>query len=340
MSAKRKPSPSHDNQIQDSVPGGLIVIYNAEDGTVSLDVHLERETIWLNQKQMSLLFDKDTDTIGLHIRNAYKEGELEEAGTTEEYSVVQNEGGRSVRRSVRFYNLDMVISVGYRVKSNRGTQFRIWATKVLRDHLLKGYTVNNRRMEELKQTIRLVANMADRHDLSGDEATALLRVVGEYSASLDLLDDYDHQRVAPPPPSSMIKVEELGYDEAVRIVGRLRERFEGSSLFGVEKDGGLHSALGAIMQTYGGKELYPGLEEKSAHLLYFLVKNHAFVDGNKRIGAALFLWFLEKNKALHRKNGERRVSDAALVAITLLIAESKPIEKDIIVRIVTHLLCD
>jgi hypothetical protein len=186
---------------------GEIILYQTADGTVELDVRLERETIWLNQKQMALLFDKDTDTIGLHIRNAYKEGELEESATTEESSVVQKEGGRSVRRPVRFYNLDVVISVGYRVKSKRGTQFRIWATKLLRDHLLKGYTINERRLH-------------------------------------------------------------------------------GSSLFGWQKDEGLQGALGAVMQTFGGRDLYPSLEEKAAHLLYFLIKNNAFVDGNKRIGSA------------------------------------------------------
>jgi prophage maintenance system killer protein len=319
---------------------GEIILYQTADGTVELDVRLERETIWLNQKQMALLFDKDTDTIGLHIRNAYKEGELEESATTEESSVVQKEGGRSVRRPVRFYNLDVVISVGYRVKSKRGTQFRIWATKLLRDHLLKGYTINERRLHDLNQAVRLIASVADRQDLSGDEAKALLQVVGEYRFALDLLDDYDYQRVSAPSSTSEKAVHPLSYQEALRIVEQLRERFGGSSLFGRQKDEGLQSALGAVMQTFGGRDLYPSLEEKAAHLLYFLIKNHAFVDGNKRIGAALFLWFLEKNTALRDQRGERRISDATLVAVTLLIAESKPAEKEIIVRIVTHLLCE
>lgn len=318
-------------------PSGKVVFYRAPDGRVQLDVKLERETIWLSQKQMALLFDKDTDTIGLHIRNAFKDGELEEAATTEECSVVQKEGGRAVRRSVRFYNLDVIISVGYRVKSKRGTQFRIWATQVLRDHLLKGYSVNQRRLAELKQTVRLIANTAERRELSGDEATALLRVVGEYSRALDLLDDYDHQRLAAPGAGSKT-LHGLSYDETVRIVGRLRERFGGSALFGKEKDDSLHSSLSAIRQTFGGQDLYPSLEEKAAHLLYFLVKNHSFVDGNKRIAAALFLWFLEKNGALYGSNSAPRVSDVALVALTLLIAESNPAEKETIVRLVTHLL--
>jgi hypothetical protein len=194
-------------------PSGEIVLYTAPDGTTSLDVKLERETVWLNQKQMALLFDKDADTIGLHIRNAYKEGELEETATTEDSSVVQNEGSRTVRRPVRFYNLDVVISVGYRVKSKRGTQFRIWATRVLRDHLLQGYTVNERRLRDLNQAVRLIAAAADRRDLSGDEAKALLQVVGEYRFALDLLDDYDYQRVGLPPAGEKA-VYSLSYPEA------------------------------------------------------------------------------------------------------------------------------
>ena len=272
---------------------GNVVLYQAPDGTVELDVRLERETVWLNQRQMAVLFDKDADTIGLHIRNTYKEGELESSATTEESSVVQKEGGRTVHRTVRFYNLDVVISVGYRVKSKRGTQFRIWATRVLREHLLKGYTANERRLRDLNQAVRLIAGVADRRDLSGDEAKALLQVVGEYRFALDLLDDYDYQRVAVPPVGKNA-VRTLSYAEALRIVERLRERFGGSALFGRQKDEGLQSALGAVMQTFEGRDLYPSLEEKAAHLLYFLIKNHAFVDGNKRIGAALFLWFLEK----------------------------------------------
>ncbi len=328
-----------DVSVQAGGPTGEIILYSAPDGTIELDVKLERETVWLSQKQMALLLDKDTDTIGLHIRNAYKEGELEESATTEDSSVVQKEGGRTVHRPVRFYNLDVVISVGYRVKSKRGTQFRIWATRILRDHLLKGYTVNERRLRDLDQAVRLIAGVADRRDLSGDEAKALLRVVGEYRFALDLLDDYDYQRVGPPPAGEQA-VHPLSYPEALRIVEQLRERFGGSALFGRQKDEGLQSALGGVMQTFGGRDLYPSLEEKAAHLLYFLIKNHAFVDGNKRIGAALFLWFLEKNGALRDRTGERRISDAALVAVTLLIAESKPAEKEIIVRIVTHLLCE
>jgi prophage maintenance system killer protein len=319
--------------------GGEVVFYRSRDGSVKLDVKLEKDTIWLSQKQMAVLFAKDSDTIGLHIRNAFKEKELDEQATTEDSSVVRQEGNRSVRRTVRLYNLDVIISVGYRVKSKRGTQFRIWATQVLRDHLLKGYSVNQRRLTELKQTIRLIASVAERRELSTDEATALLHVVGDYSRALDLLDDYDHQRLTALAHGRKT-AHALDYDEALRIVGRLRERFGGSGLFGKEKDASLHSSLNAIMQTFDGRDLYPSLEEKAATLLYLLVKNHSFVDGNKRIAAALFLWFLEKNGALYGRDSKPRLSDAALVALTLMIAESDPLEKDIMVRLVAHLLAE
>ena len=320
-------------------PHGELVLYRAPDGNVELDVRMEGESLWLSQKQMSLLFGKDPDTIGLHLRKIYKEKELSIRATTEDYSVVRNEGGRKVIRKLRFFNLDAIISVGYRVNSKRGTQFRIWATKVLKEHILKGYTVNEHRLRDLNQAVRLIADTAIRRDLSGDEAKALLRVVSEYSQALDLLDDYDHQRVGTPGAIGRT-VNMLSYEEALRIVAQLRERFSESTIFGVEKDKGLASALGAVMQTFDGKDVYPSLEEKAAHLLYFLVKNHAFIDGNKRIAAAIFLWFLDRNGVLINASGVRLISDAALVAMTLMIAESRPKEKEVLVRIVTHLLME
>ena len=313
---------------------GEMIIYQAPDGGMELDVRLEKETLWLNQKQMSELFDKDSDTIGLHLRNIFKDGELEEQATTEESSVVQTEGQRQVRRKIRFYNLDAIISVGYRVNSIRGTQFRIWATKVLRDHIVQGYTVNQSRLGELHQAVKIIADTAERRDLSGDEAKALLAVVGDYSSALGLLDDYDHQRVAKPVTRGKVTCP-LGYAEALHIVEQLRGEFGESAVFGVEKDKGLDAALGAIMQTAGGEEVYPSLEEKAANLLYLLVKNHAFVDGNKRIAVAIFLWFLARNGGLERVP----LAQSTLVAMTLMIAESRPQEKDLLVRIVTHFLC-
>ena len=313
--------------------GGEIILYNAPDGTVKLDVQLERDTIWLSQQQMALLFDTERSVLSKHLTNIFHSGELDRTSNVQKMHIA------GADRPVALYNLDVVISVGYRVNSKRGTQFRIWATNVLREHLLKGYTVNERRLQELNQAVRLVADVANRRELTGDEATALLHVVGEYSFALDLLDDYDYQRVVAPATGTTV-IHALKYNEAVRIVQHLRGRFGSSELFGREKDNSLQSALGAVMQTWDGTDLYPGVEAKAANLLYLVVKNHAFFDGNKRIGAALFLWFLDKNNALYDASGERRFSDAALVATTLLIAESKPDEKDVIVHIVTNLLTE
>jgi len=313
--------------------GGEIILYNAPDGTVKLDVQLEHDTVWLNQQQMALLFDTERSVLSKHLTNIFHSGELDRTSNVQKMHIA------GADRPVIFYDLDVVISAGYRVNSKRGTQFRIWATNVLREHLLKGYTVNERRLQELNQAVRLVADVANRRELTGDEATALLHVVGEYSFALDLLDDYDYQRVVAPATGTTV-IHALKYNEAVRIVQHLRGRFGSSELFGREKDNSLQSALGAVMQTWDGTDLYPGVEAKAANLLYLVVKNHAFFDGNKRIGAALFLWFLDKNNALYDVSGERRFSDAALVATTLLIAESKPDEKDVIVRIVTNLLTE
>lgn len=313
------------------INGGEVLVYQAEDGSALVEVRLERDTVWLTQAQMAELFGRERSVITKHVRNVFREGELAEESNVQNLHIAGSD------KPVGFYNLNVIISVGYRVKSLRGTQFRIWATRVLRDHLVKGYSVNAARLRDLRQAVRLIADTARRRDLAGDEAQALLAIVGEYNRALELLDDYDHQRVAKPGPGGAAPYV-LGHDEALRIVGRLRERFAASDIFGVEKDKGLESALGAIMQTFGGRDLYPGLEEKAAHLLYFLVKNHAFVDGNKRIAAALFLWYLERNGALLRDDGTPRMTNGTLVALTLMIAESRPEEMDMLVRIVMHLL--
>lgn len=314
-----------------------IVLYRSRDGAVQLDVPLQKETIWLSQKQMAQLFEKDSDTIGLHVRNAFKEGELQESATTEDSSVVQTEGTRRVTRKIRFYNLDVVISVGYRVKSRRGTEFRIWATNILKQHLIQGYSVNEKRLKALKQTLRIAADISRRKLLTGDEASALLQTISEYSHALDLLDDYDHQRVAVR-KTSQRKALPVSYEEVVGLVDQMRDRFGDSAVFGREKDESLHSSLNAVMQGFGGKDLYPSVEEKAAHLLYFLVKNHSFVDGNKRIAAAVFLRFAEKNWLLFDREGRKRIADNALVAMTLMIAESKPKEKDVIAAMLTNLI--
>jgi prophage maintenance system killer protein len=316
---------------------GEIVLYRAADGGPALDVRLERESIWLTQVQMAELFGVNVPAVFKHIKNIYATGELESGATVSKMEIVRQEGSRKVRRAVDHYNLDMIISVGYRVNSLRGTQFRIWATNVLRQHLVQGYTVHAQRLKELNQAVRLVADVAHRRTLSGDEATALLEVVADYAYALEVLDDYDHQRVrlgevSPGPVAA------LDLDEARQVIVRMGERFGATGLFGREKDEGLAGSLAAVMQSFGGQEMYPSLEEKAAHLLYFLVKNHHFVDGNKRIAAALFLWFLQKNQALYRADGGKRIADNALVAMTLLIAESRPDEKDVLTRVVVNLI--
>ncbi len=314
-----------------------LVLYRSKDGTIQLDAQLERKTIWLSQKQMGLLFDKDTDTIGLHIRNVFREEELVESATTEDSSVVQQEGKRKVRRKVRFYNLDVIISVGYRVTSQRGTEFRIWATHVLNQHIVQGYTLNEKRLKELKQTLKLASDISKRKTLSGDEASILLQTVSEYAGALDLLDDYDHQRVAIGKVSRR-KAKPVSYEEAIHLVDVMRRKFGDSAVFGKEKDESLHGSLNAIMQSFGGQDVYPSVEEKAAHLLYFLVKNHSFVDGNKRIAAAVFLRFSDKNKLLYDKEGNKRIANNALVAMTLMIAESHPQEKQVITAMLTNLI--
>jgi len=313
---------------------GEIVLYRAADGGPALDVRLERETVWLSLNQLVDLFGRDKSVISRHLRNVFKEGELERTAVVAKNATTAADGKTY---QVEYFNLDAIISVGYRVNSLRGTQFRIWATNVLRQHLVQGYTVHERRLKELNQAVRLVADVAHRRTLSGDEATALLEVVADYAYALEVLDDYDHQRVrlgevSPGPVAA------LALDEARQVIVRMGERFGATGLFGREKDEGLEGSLSAVMQTFGGQEVYPSLEEKAAHLLYFLVKNHHFVDGNKRIAAALFLWFLQKNQALYRVDGSKRIADNALVAMTLLIAESRPDEKDVLTRVVVNLI--
>ena len=314
---------------------GEILVYQADDGETKVEVRLRDETVWLTLNQLADLFDRDKSVISRHLRNIFESGELARKAVVAKNATTATDGKTY---QVEHFSLDAIISVGYRVNSIRGTQFRIWATNVLRDHMIKGYSVNQSRLRDLNQAVRLIADTAQRRDLSGDEAKALLRVVEEYRRALTLLDDYDHQRVSKPKTTGKL-IHRLGYEEALRIVDQMRTQFEESTVFGVEKDKGLESALGAVMQTFDGREVYPSLEEKAAHLLYFLVKNHAFVDGNKRIAAALFLWFLERNDILTDGHGQPLVSDASLVAMTLMIAESRPAEKDVLVRIVTHLLC-
>lgn len=306
------------------------------DDSFELDVRtdMENETVWLTQKEMALLFDVSTDNIGLHIKNIILENELD-ISTTEESSVVQNEGNRKVTRKVKIYNLDMVISVGYRIKSQRGIIFRKWANKVLKEYLIQGYSINNKRLEKLNKVIDIQNKMLasalniDNYELS--------EVIKTYTNALDLLDDYDHQRLEKPKGNDTIyKIE---YNEARKIIDSMKFNND-SNLFGVEKENGkLNGILEAVYQNVFGTELYPTIEDKAAHLLYFLVKDHPFADGCKRIAATLFLEFLNKNKRLV-KNGKLVISNNTLVAITLLTAESKPDEMEIIINVIMHLLSD
>jgi prophage maintenance system killer protein len=321
-----------------------IIIYQNQGDSTIIEVQLKNESVWLTQRQMGELFQKDTDTIGLHIRNIFREGELIEISTTEDSSVVQEEGARSVKRNVKHYNLDVIISVGYRVKSARGTQFRIWANKVLKEFLLKGYVLNEQKLKEqgekfkdLKQTITLLTNVIKAKDLSSNEATGLLSVITDYSYALDILDKYDHQSL-PLEGTPDQQLFTATYEDAMQAIRDLKYKFGGSSLFGNEKDDSFKGSIGTIYQSFGGVEFYPTIEEKAANLLYFVVKNHSFSDGNKRIAAYLFVWFLERNRILYRIDGTKRIADNALVALTLMIAESKPDEKDMMVRVVVSLI--
>ncbi len=323
---------------------GEIVIYQTEDGHTSIDVKLENETVWLSLNQISDLFGKDKSVISRHLKNIYSEGELDFPATVAKNATIQKEGNREIKREIDYYNLDAILSVGYRVNSHRGTQFRIWANKILRDYLVKGYAINENRLkeqdeqlEQLKQTVKLLGNVLETQSLNSDEATGLLKVITDYTYALDVLDRYDHQ-VLEIKATTSTEVFRINYEEAMQAIQGLREKFGGSSLFGNEKDESFKGSLAAIYQTFGGDDLYPSVEEKAANLLYFVVKNHSFSDGNKRIAAFLFVWFLDKNEILYKQDGTRKLADNALVALTLMIAESKPEEKDTMAKVVVNLI--
>jgi len=323
---------------------GEIVIYRAKDKTVQLKVKLERDTVWLAQKQIARLFQKDVRTVNEHILNIFKEKELEQRSTIRKFRIVQYEGSRKIVRNIDFYNLDVIISVGYRVKSQNGTRFRIWATNVLKKHLIDGYTINEQRLQKqahklraLQRAIKLIGSMKERKELEYKEALGLIEVIKDYNYALELLDDYDYKKLKISQTSKEEKFK-LTYENAIKAVHQLEVRFGGSDLFGKEKDHSFKSSIASIYQTFGGKELYPSVEEKAANLLYFIVKNHSFVDGNKRIAASIFLWFLEANGLLYRKDGTKRIADNAMVALTLMIAESDPSERDTIVVLAVNLI--
>jgi prophage maintenance system killer protein len=318
-----------------------ILLYQSPNGQTQLEVHLRNETVWLTQAQMAELFDVSRPNVTMHLRNVFKEGELEEISVGKE-SLLTAADGKQYR--VKHYNLDVIISVGYRVKSLRGTHFRQWATSILRQYLVEGYALNERRLREstrqlndLKRLVKLQAEIATNQELTAGQSDALLRVLGDYARALDVLDQYDHQRLRVQGTASEESFE-LTYEAGLEAVDSLREQFGGSVLFGREKDASFQSSVRSIYQSFGGEDLYPSVEEKAANLLYFVVKNHSFSDGNKRIAAFLFVWFLDRNQCLYKPDGSRRLADNALVALTLLIAESKPEDKDTMVTLVVNLI--
>ena len=319
-----------------------IVIYQTEDGQTQIDVRLENETVWLTQAQMVELFQTTKQNVSLHVGNVFKEGELEQEATVKEYLTVQNEGNRKVTRKVKYYNLDVIISVGYRVKSKRGTAFRIWARQIIKDYLVKGYAVNERirkeQIAELRQLVQVVGRAINNQELPNTtESQDLLNVVVDYTYALDTLDNYDYERLTIDKTTKQEPFHAT-YENAMEAIQGLREKFGGSMLFGNEKDDSFKSSIGQIYQTFGGEELYPSVEEKAAMLLYLVTKNHSFSDGNKRIAATLFLWFLNNNGILYRKDGSKRLADNTLVALTLMIAESKTEEKDVMVKVLVNLI--
>ena len=319
-----------------------IVLYQSEDGMTQLDVKLEGETVWLNRQQMAELFGRDVKTIGKHINNALREELNDGISTVAKFATVQKEGSRLVNREVEYYNLDMIISVGYRVKSKRGVEFRRWANSILKQFLINGYAVNERirqrQIAELRQLVLVVGRTIEQQPVATtDESRALFDVVVDYTYALDTLDNYDYQRLYIG-KTTRNELFHATYENAMQEIEMLREKFGASTLFGNEKDESFKSSIGQIYQTFDGEELYPSVEEKAAMLLYLVTKNHSFSDGNKRIAATLFLWFMNNNGILYREDGSKRIADNTLVALTLMIAESRTEEKDIMVKVVVNLI--
>jgi prophage maintenance system killer protein len=320
-----------------------IVIYQAENGTTQLEINLQKDTLWLNLNQISQLFERDKSVISRHIKNIYQEDELTQSSTVAFFATVQKEGNREVKREIEYYNLDLIISVGYRVNSKRGTQFRIWATNILKQHIVQGYTINEKRLKEERQRLKdlqtaidLVYRTVNELELKTDQTRELMQVIADFSSALTILDDYDHGRLKAESKSKGTNFV-LSYEKAMAVIKTLKPDFD-SSLFGNEKDESFKGSIGAIYQTFGGEDVYPSIEEKAANLLYFVTKNHSFSDGNKRIAAALFIYFLNEHHLLYTINNTKRIADGTLAALTLLIAQSKPEEKEVMVKVVSNLM--
>ena len=324
---------------------GEVILYQTEDGQTQLDVKLENETVWLTQLQMAELFQRDKSVISRHIHNIYAEGELDALSTVAKNATVVSRGFRGdVPDDISYYNLDVIISVGYRVKSQRGTQFRIWANKVLKEYLIHGYAVKNdlaqQKYEELKQLVSVMGrtmNYVELKEQDADQVRSIFDVVQDYTYALDTLDGYDYQTLKIERTTSPERFHAT-YDNAMAVIRELKAKFGESSLFANEKDQSFRSSIGQIYQTWDGQELYPSIEEKAAMLLYLVTKNHSFSDGNKRIAATLFLWFMDKNGVLYGQDGRKRIADNALVALTLMIAESRMDEMDTMIKLTVSLI--
>lgn len=320
---------------------GEIIIYQTPDHQTQIEVKFEEDTVWLSQHQMAQLFKQTKQNISLHINKLYKEKELLKKATVKESLTVQKEGKRQVTRNIELYNLDVIISVGYRVKSIRGTQFRQWATQRLKEYLIQGYSVNQQRLQQLQQTIQLIHQTGNMHELNITEAKGLLDIITHYTRSFVLLNQFDSNELSQEKLNKNITYE-IEYNDAINAIVELKKQLikkkEASALFGNQKDKSFAGTLNSIVQTFDGTYLYPSIEEQAAHLLYFVIKNHPFTDGNKRIGAFLFVWFLEKNKHRFKKNGEVKINDNGLTALALLTAQSNPDDKKLMIRLIMNLI--
>ena len=340
------PDKAHMNNGDNSHNLGSIALYKTTDGATELEVKLERDTVWLTQAQMGQLFDKDSNTISEHIQNVYSEKELSLKSTSRKFRVVQKEGERIIHRSVNHYNLDVIISVGYRVKSIRGTQFRVWSTNTLRNFLIQGYVINQKRLElqseklsELQKTIQFIEEKSQFIELK-DQTSTLIRIIQEYSSSLSLLYQYDEgkfQKLKEGNPEFTLTYKECNL-LIKQVKNSLTSKNEMTDLFGYEVDNKLKSILGALFQTFNRRELYPTIEDKASHLLYLIIKDHPLADGNKRTASILFVYYLERNNYLKNMNATRKIDNNTLFALALLIASSQPAEKDVMIQIIKQLL--
>lgn len=324
-----------------------IILYTSADNQTEIEVQFEKETVWLSLNQLAQLFGRDKSVISRHLKNIYNSQELDFEATVAKNATVQNEAKREVKRTIEYYNLDAIISVGYRVNSKQGTQFRQWATQRLKEYLVKGYALNEKRLKELdykyteiQKALQLATKAAQIENLTSSEAKGILKVLEQYAYALETLDKYDHQKLSIEATSETENVYHLSYEEAIEQIYIWRDFQKAGSLFGNEKDQSFKSSLETIYQTFDGEDLYPTIEEKAANLLYFVVKNHSFSDGNKRIAAGLFIYFLDVNHKLLNQEGNKKIADNALVAITIMIAESKPEEKDMMTKLVVNLIND